>query len=67
MVSYLWLLLPVFQSCLSVSFQLMLTAEGWEVYHMVSKVTAAGSSSGRGAVGANIGVLCLWGSRGLAG
>ena len=49
-MSYLWLLLPAFQSCLFVSFQLMLTAEGWEVYHMVSKVTAAGSRSGRGAV-----------------
>lgn len=30
---------------------------------MASKVTAAGSRSGRGAVGANRGVLCLWGSQ----
>ena len=34
---------------------------------MASKVTAAGSRSGRGAVGANRGVLCLWGPGGLAG
>lgn len=66
-VSYLWLLLPAFQSHLYVSFQLMLTADGWEVYQMVSKVTAAGSRAGRGAVGANGGVLCLWGPGGLAG